>query len=624
MIIIKTSRSGEPPVSHRFEGDRVRIGREEDNDLVLASAACSRYHAEITFEGGIPKIVDLGSTNGIVIQDQRVPDYLLSDGLKLTLGDHELEFSIPVSQGAKTVAIPIGGTPAPAPPPSKVLYLHIATRDSVRGVKIVAGADYIIGRSPGSDVVLDDTGCSGRHAVVFWRDDRALIRDLDSANGTIVNDETVVEAEIRPGDRITLGRTEIAVSDRPLDTADEDILLKRTRLGMPAPAAAPARESRTVEPPESEAAPIPRWIMAVAAVAVLAAVAGFVGWRVLNRVAPPGEPGSGTSATSDEMVVQVGQVIRKELSFTVSAAGTVRPQRQVTVSAEIPGRVVSAPARRGSMVRAGDELVRLDDREFRLQISEASSSITSEQVELAREDYERKQRLFSDGAATRSALDQSKTRYLGLESTYRSTQARISQLEERAAKTRIRAPMTGMVARLEVEPGEFVSPGMPVAVIEDMTEVLVVVEVADRDVVRLRPLQVVEATSDAFPGRIFSGVVERVDSAANPVTRAFEVEARIANPDGELRSGMIISLRVLLEKRSALVVPTEALLDVSGETAKVLVVSNGVVRSTGVGVGLRSDREAELLSGLAEGDEVILAGHDRLRDGQRVTTYRAD
>ncbi len=624
MIIIKTSRHGEPPVSHRFDGDRVRIGREEDNDLVLASAACSRYHAEITFAGGIWKITDLGSTNGIVLQDRRVPDYLVSDGLKLTLGDHELEFSIPAEQGAKTVALPIGGVSPPAAPPSKVLYLHIGNRDRVHGVKIVAGADYIIGRSPGSDVVLDDTGCSGRHAIIFWRDGRPWIRDLDSANGTLVNGERVTEAEIRPGDRIALGRTEISVSDRPPDTADEDILLKRTQLGMPAPAAPEAKGREPAEPGGADAAPIPRWILAVAATAILVVIAGFVAWKVLDRVAPPSDRKAAAGAPTDEMTVQVAKVVRKELSFTVTAAGTVKPQRQVTVSAEVPGRVVAAPGQRGSTVRAGDELVRLDDREIRLQISEASSSITSEQVELAREDYERKQRLFADGAVTRSALDQSKTHYLGLDSTYRSTQARISQLKERAAKTRIQSPITGMVARLEVEPGEFVSPGMPIAVIEDMAEVLVVVEVADRDVVRLRPLQVVEASSDAYPGRIFSGVVERVDSAANPVTRAFEVEARIANPDGELRSGMIISLRVLLEKRSALVIPTEALLDISGETARVLVVSNGVIRSTQVNVGRRSDREAELLSGLAEGDEVVVAGHDRLRDGQRVETYRAD
>lgn len=620
MIIIKTSRSGEPPVSHRFEGDRIRIGRETDNDLVLDSAACSRYHAEITFEGGIPKIVDLGSTNGIVLSGKRVADYLLSDGLELKLGDFDLEFAVPATHGAKTVAIPIGGTPAPAP--SKVLYLQIRSRDRVHSVKIVAGADYIIGRSPGSDVVLDDTGCSGRHAVILWRDSQAWIRDLGSANGTRVNDAAVTEGEIRPGDRIALGRTEIAVSDQPLDTADDDILLKRTQLGLPLPGPPASRGKRAAELPASDAAPIPRWVVALVAAAILVTIAVFVVWRGLERVGPPSDDGAKSTAASGEMTVEVGRVVRKELSFTVSAAGTVKPQRQITVSAEIPSRVLAAPAQRGSLVRAGDELVRLDDREIRLQITEASSSITAEQVELAREDYERKQRLFADGAVTRSTLDQTKNHYLGLESAYRSTQARIAQLKERATKTRILAPLTGTVARLEVEPGEFVAPGMPVAVIEDMAEVLVAVEVADRDVVRLRPLQVVEAISDAFPGRIFSGVVERVDSGANPVTRSFEVEARIANPEGELRSGMIISLRILLEKRSALVVPAEALLGDDGETARVLVVSNGTVRSAEVTVGRRSDRDVELLSGLAEGDEVVVSGHDRLHDGQAVKAYR--
>ena len=623
MIIITTSRPGESPVTHQFEGDRIRIGREDDNDLVLASSTCSRHHAEIINEGGIPKIVDLGSTNGIAIGDRRVPDYLLSDGLKLKLGEYELEVSVPAGQSAKTVAIPIGGNVAPAPPPNKVLYLHIQARDGVRGVKIITGADYIIGRSPGSDVVLDDTSCSGRHAIVLWRDGRALIRDLESANGIQVNGERMIEAEIRTGDSIVVGRTAITVSDRPLDTADEDALLKRTRLGMPVPAA-PPRGPDVAETPAADAAPIPRWIMVVTVIAILAVIATVVGWQVFGRTTSPSNRATEAPTTAEEMVVQVQPVVRKELSFTVSAAGTVKPQRRVTVSAEIPGRVISVSGRRGSLVRAGDELIRLDDREIRLQINEASSSITPEQVELAREDHERKQRLFAEGAVTRSALDQSKNHYLGLDSAYRSAQARIAQLREKATKSRITSPLTGAVTRLEVEPGEFVAPGMPVAVVEDMEVVLVVFDVADRDVVRLRPLQVVEATSDAFPNRIFSGVVERVNSAANPVTHAFEIESRVANPEGELRSGMIISLHILLEKRSALVVPAEALLAENGETARVMVVSNGVARSVEVGVGRRLDREVELLSGLAEGDEVIVAGLDRLRDGQRVKTYRAD
>jgi membrane fusion protein, multidrug efflux system len=323
-------------------------------------------------------------------------------------------------------------------------------------------------------------------------------------------------------------------------------------------------------------------------------------------------------------MVQVQPVEHKELVFSVTAAGTVTPQRRVTVSAEVGARVLSVAVGEGSAVRAGGQLVRLNDREIRLQIQEASSSVSREQVDLAKSDFERKERLFADGAVTRSTLDQAKNQYLSLDAAYRTAHARIAQLRERAAKTNITSPLTGVVAQLLVEPGEFVGPGTPLAVIEDMEEVLVVVEVADRDVVRLRPLQVVEATTDAYPGRVFQGVIERVGSVANPVTRSFEGEARIGNPKGEMRSGMITTIRILLDKRRCLVVPAAALLDEREGEARVLLVSGGTARSVEVGIGSRQDRDVELVQGLAEGDEVVVYGHDQVRDGQAVVTYRED
>jgi membrane fusion protein (multidrug efflux system) len=349
-------------------------------------------------------------------------------------------------------------------------------------------------------------------------------------------------------------------------------------------------------------------------------------WRTVGLNFAGGTDESPEQRITDaaEAIVQVSPVERKQLVFDVTAAGSVQPQRRVTVSSELPGRVLEVPPGEGSMVRRGELLVRLDDREIRLQISEVSSSVSREQVDLARSDFERKQRLFDDGALTRSALDQAKNQYLTLDSAYKSAQARITQLRERQSKCRITAPIDGIISQIAVTAGEFVAPGAPVAILEDTTEVLVTVELSDRDVVKLRPLQVVEATSDAYPGRIFQGVVERIGGTANPVTKAFEVEARVGNPDGSLRSGMILSLNILLEKRSCMVLPSSALLDDGGGQARVMVVADGVVRSATVGLGGRKDRDVEVLHGLAEGDSVVIFGHEQLRDGQRVKTYRAE
>ncbi len=486
------------------------------------------------------------------------------------------------------------------------------------------GVEYVIGRSPGADVVVDDSRCSGRHAVISRKGGRCAVRDLDSANGTFVNGDRVSQTELRPGDRLMVGQTEFEISDQPTETADEDLLLARTQMGIPV--------QRPVERVSAEVASaaaglgrnLRTAIVAVVAVGLLVIVS-LVVWRVSRLQSATGGPGEEASAAgSDQVMVQVAPVEHKELVFSVTAGGTITPQRRVTVSAEVPARVLQTAVENGAAVRAGELLVRLDDREIRLQIEEARSSVSREQVDLAKADFERKERLFADGAVTRSALDQAKNRYLTLDSGYRTAEARIAQLRERAAKTRVASPLTGVVAQLLVEPGEFVGPGAPLAVVEDMDEVLVVVEVADRDVVRLRPLQVVEATSDAFPGRIFQGVVERVGSVANPVTRGFEVEARLGNPDGELRSGMITTIRIVLDKRRCLVVPESALVDDREDEARVLVVSNGTARSISVGLGRRQDRDVEVLQGLVEGDEVVVYGHEQVRDGQPVTTYRDD
>jgi membrane fusion protein (multidrug efflux system) len=629
MIVITVHRPGMAPATHRMEIDRIRIGREQDNDLVLESESCSRYHAEILHGRGLYKIVDLGSTNGIEIDGQKVQEHLIANETSVKIGEYSLRFSIPQQETPKTVMMPIGGAvrkPEPQPPsPPSLLFLQRHTgKGGERNVKIVDGVDYVIGRSPGADVVVEDSRCSGRHALISRKGGRCVVRDLNSANGTFVNGEQVSQAELRPGDRLKVGQTEFEINDKPIETADEDLLLARTQMGIPVQRPVERVSAELVSAATGLGRNLKIAVGAVVAMALVVIVA-VVAWRVsrLQSAAEGSEAGS-AQVVSDQVMVQVASVENKELVFSVTAGGTITPQRRVTVSAEVPARVLETTVENGAAVRAGAMLVRLDDREIRLQIEEARSSVSREQVDLAKADFERNERLFADGAVTRSALDQAKNRYLTLDSAYRTAEARIAQLRERATKTRVTSPLTGVVAQLLAEPGEFVGPGAPLAVIEDMEEVLVVVEVADRDVVRLRPLQVVEATSDAFPGRIFQGVIERVGSVANPVTRGFEVEARIGNPDGELRSGMITTIRIVLDKRRCLVVPESALLDDREDEARVLVVSDGTARSVSVRLGRRQDRDVEVLQGLVEGDEVVVYGHEQVRDGQPVSTYRDD
>jgi membrane fusion protein (multidrug efflux system) len=300
----------------------------------------------------------------------------------------------------------------------------------------------------------------------------------------------------------------------------------------------------------------------------------------------------------------------------------MKPRQSVTVSSEVPARVLEIAIREGDPITEGSVMARLNERDIELQIEEAQSAITKEQVDLAREQYERNQRLFKQGAVTRLQVDQTKNVFLNHDANYRTAQAKIRQLREQIAKAQIKAPITGIVVRKFANQGELLPVGAPVAAIENMDEMLVDVEVSDRDIVKIRQGQDVVATTDAFAGRTFHGVVDKVASAANPVSRTFNVQARIANPDLGLKSGMIASLRIVLENKQAVVVPGEALLSDQGSAAKVFAVRDGSARLVDVKLGGRLDRDVEVIQGLAEGDEVVIIGKDKLRDGQRVEPYR--
>ena len=292
------------------------------------------------------------------------------------------------------------------------------------------------------------------------------------------------------------------------------------------------------------------------------------------------------------------------------------------MSAEIPGQVIELSVDEGAAVAAGDLLARINDTDIRLQIDEARSAVSKDLVDLAREDYERMQSLFEEGVLSRALVDRSKSEYLSLDSAWRSAQAKIRQLQEQLRKAGITAPISGRVAKTPVNQGEFVAPGAPVAIIENMEQVLVELEASDRDIVKMRIGQAVEATTDAFPERVFRGIVDNTATAANPVTRTFKVEARIDNADGSLRSGMIASLRILLDESVATVIPVEALLDGGESESAVFVVAGSLARRRSVTLGERWDREVEVLGGLAAGDAVITSGRERVADGQSVQVHR--
>ncbi len=179
----------------------------------------------------------------------------------------------------------------------------------------------------------------------------------------------------------------------------------------------------------------------------------------------------------------------------------------------------------------------------------------------------------------------------------------------------IRSPINGNVANIMVDVGAMVTPQAPVAVVMDYAQVKVDFNVAESNMNCISKNNRVAISIDALPTQEFRGVVSEITPVVDPMTRTFGVTALVNNTKKLLRPGMTARVRVSLgEKTDALVVPRDALLD-----SYLFVVSDSTADRRDVIVGVVGDENVEILSGVNEGENVVVIGQERLAGGEKVT-----
>jgi HlyD family secretion protein len=370
-----------------------------------------------------------------------------------------------------------------------------------------------------------------------------------------------------------------------------------------------------------------RWLVWVAG---LAAVAVALRLTVLRPAAIP-------------VTVFRAAVGRVEESVSNSKAGTVKARRRATLSPEVGGRVRDLPARKGARVRQGDVLMRIADGDYRAQVALQESAVeaarsgrteacrTAEQLE---SELARNKALSRENLISVELLDQLQSRRDAAVASCSAAAARIRQAEAsleaaRVAleKTVLRAPFDGVVADVTTELGEWIMPSPaglpipPVIVLLDDGEIYVSAPMDEVDVGRVRVGQAVRLTLDAYPGRSFAGKVTRVAPYVQDVqeqNRTFEIEAVFddARFARTLPPGTSADVEVVLSARDGVLrIPSSAIL----EGDRVLVVRGRTLEGRAIGVGLKNWQFAEVRSGLAAGDAVVVS-LDRadVREGARA------
>ncbi|MBN1506962.1 MAG: efflux RND transporter periplasmic adaptor subunit [Sedimentisphaerales bacterium] len=300
-------------------------------------------------------------------------------------------------------------------------------------------------------------------------------------------------------------------------------------------------------------------------------------------------------------------VAEAQLPDTFELPAVVEPNRIVSVAAEVAGAINRIPPKEGSLVQAGDVLVQLNTDLITPQVEIAKAQYDRDKIQ-----YERISALVKTDAASRNDLDDTTTRLA-------TSQAQLQEVQARLERTRIVAPITGVLNNLPMEEGEYVQPGVPVAEVVETNPVKVVVQVPERDIAFFATGQNAEILANIKGcDQTITGTITFISEVADPQTRSTRMEVTVANRDGTLRSGQIVRAR--LTRRvlaNAVMVPLLAVIPLE-EGYAVYVVESGQAQRREVTLGpIKGDR-VQVTSGLNPGDRLIIAGHRFVAPGQKV------
>ena len=326
-------------------------------------------------------------------------------------------------------------------------------------------------------------------------------------------------------------------------------------------------------------------------------------------------------------IVRLGHPTRSEISQNVVKTGTLVAPAQVDICAKIAGRLASlqlddgTPVEEGVHVKKGQRIALLEDREYRAALAAAKAGLQAAEATLvdATREYNRAKALFEDGTATAQERDTAQATFERAEASVAQAKAQLETAQISLDETLLVAPMDGVISARAVDPGALLAAGARVVTLTETDWLRFQIYVPTALFGALRePGVPLDVAVDAYPGETIRATISRVYPVADDATRTVLVEARIDNPDGRYLPGMFAVGTLNLNRReNALVVPYDCVVR-NVKQHVVYVHRDGVAHAVEVTLGLRHDDMVEILDGLAEDDEIVIAGQHRLTDGAPI------
>lgn len=338
------------------------------------------------------------------------------------------------------------------------------------------------------------------------------------------------------------------------------------------------------------------------------------------------------SAADQPMLVgpeNVHAVRITEIRTGPAISGTLQPERVATVRAEMGGSVVAVSAEAGQRVQRGQLIARLDDTAIRDAVLSSRSALSTAQsaYEIAQRELGRARSLVEAGAIAERQLEQARNGAQMAATQLANARAGHANAQKQLEKTRIVAPIAGIVSARTVNAGDVVVPGAPMVTVVDPSSLQLEASVPAEQLTAVRLGMPVEFTVTGQSARRITGRVTRINPVADPSTRQVRIVVGFPNAEGSLVGGLFAEGRVASETRTMPVIPVGAV-DQSGLRPVVMTVRRGAVQRVEVELGIRdaATEMVEVRRGLTAGDTVLLGAARGISAGTpvRVTSPAGD
>jgi membrane fusion protein (multidrug efflux system) len=310
-------------------------------------------------------------------------------------------------------------------------------------------------------------------------------------------------------------------------------------------------------------------------------------------------------AIARPVAVKMTTVSQVDFVESVEAVGTARANEQVIITSKYSDIVEAVYFDDGQQVNKGDILVELNDREEVAKVDELLANLSESKAQL-----KRLSELLANRATSTSVVEEQQAKTKSIEAQLVSARAKVNDLV-------IRAPFAGILGFREVSQGAYVNAGSSITNLDDVSRIKVDFHLPERLLTHINVGQRVSAANTAYQDKTFIGKITAIDSRVDSTTRTIKIRAVINNDSLKLHPGMLLNIIVLLDVETILQLPESTIIPIENKHYVFIEVNGKAVRKT-IQIGRRYLGLVEVISGLVAGENVVVEGALKLRDGSEI------